>query len=285
MTTSQIYPLELIDETLDINATDNYDLSLELSEEGVSLAVLDLLRGKYVLLRHYPGEIPEENTIRSYADIIESDDFLKRKFRKVFIIVPGQKFTLIPKPVFEPELKEDYFRFNFDITDKTTVFSNTLSSPEAVVLFAPPKDIADNLSTHWHDVMPWHHLKPLLHHVWSVCRSSDDYYIHLHFEKSFVTLIIMERRTLAFCNSFPLSAASDAAYFVFNVLDRKGIRSEEPIHISGTVEPYSEAHLSLLNFTPEVKFAAPVISQSFSYVMNEVHLHRWLNLFTAAVCE
>ena len=34
MATSQPYPLELLDETLDINATDNYDLTLELSEEG-----------------------------------------------------------------------------------------------------------------------------------------------------------------------------------------------------------------------------------------------------------
>ena len=31
MSRSQLYPLELLDETLDINATDNYDLSLELS--------------------------------------------------------------------------------------------------------------------------------------------------------------------------------------------------------------------------------------------------------------
>jgi len=45
MTQSQKYPMELFDETLDINATENYDLSLELSEDGLSLAVLDLLRG------------------------------------------------------------------------------------------------------------------------------------------------------------------------------------------------------------------------------------------------
>ena len=54
MSPSQIYPLELLDETLDINSTENYDLTLELSEEGISIVLLDLLRGKYVMLRHYP---------------------------------------------------------------------------------------------------------------------------------------------------------------------------------------------------------------------------------------
>jgi len=82
MATSEIYPLELLDETLDINATDNYDLTLELAEDGVSLAVLDLLRGKYVMLRHYPREVPADGSIRPLGEIIENDDFLRRHYRK-----------------------------------------------------------------------------------------------------------------------------------------------------------------------------------------------------------
>ncbi len=285
MATSQIYPLELIDETLDINATDNYDLTLELSEEGVSLAVLDLLRGKYVMLRHYQREDPADGTLRSYNDIIDSDDFLKRKFRKVIIILPTQLFTLVPAPVYEPGLREDYFHFNLNVPEKTVVFSNTLPFPEATVLFSPESNIIDSINMHWHDVAPWHHTRPLIRHVWSACRSSDNCYIHCHFEKSFITLVIMERGKLTFCNSFPVSAATDPAYFLFNVLEKNGISSNETIHLSGTVEPYGEAHLALLNFAPDIKFASPLIRQSFSYVMSEVHLHRWINLFTAAECE
>jgi hypothetical protein len=67
--------MELFDETLDINATENYDLTFEISEDGVSLAVLDLLRGKYVMLRHYPLLDPVENTMHSVEGIIEGDDF------------------------------------------------------------------------------------------------------------------------------------------------------------------------------------------------------------------
>ena len=285
MATSQIYPLELLDETLDINATDNYDLTLELSEEGVSLAVLDLLRGKYVMLRHYQRESLADGNVRSYDDIIGSDDFLKQKYRKVIIILPTQLFTLVPTPVYEPRLKEDYFHFNFNVAEETAVFSNLLPFPEATVLFSPENNIIESIKMHWHNVMPWHHTRPLIRHVWSACRASDNSYVHCHFEKSFITLVIMERRNLIFCNSFPVSASTDTPYFLFNVLDKNGIRDNETIHVSGTIEPYSEAHLALLNFTPDIKFASPLIRQSFSYVMSEVHLHRWLNLFTAAECE
>ncbi len=285
MTTSQIYPLELIDETLDINATDNYDLTLELSDEGVSLAVLDLLRGKYVMLRHYSLEDSSSGTLRTYGEIMESDDFLRRRYRKTFIIIPSLNSTMIPAPVYEPGLREDYFRFNFGSRDDEKVIANNVSFPEAIVLFSPGKDATASIPSRWREVTPWHHTKPLLSHVSAACRNSDDCYIHIHFEKSFVTVAIAEKQNLTFCNSFAVSAPQDGAYFLFSVLDRKGIRHDENIYISGAVEPYSEAHIALLNFSSGIRFASPVIRQSFSYVMNEVHLHRWLNLFTAASCE
>jgi hypothetical protein len=285
MAASQIYPLELIDETLDINATDNYDLTLELSEEGVSLAVLDLLRGKYVMLRHYPREKPSDGTLRPYTGILDSDDFLRRRYRKMFIITPTANGTMIPSPVFEPGLQQEYYKFNCGESSGNRVYSNTLPFPDAVVLFAPADEITDSITSRWHDIVPWHQTRPLLTHASAASRNSEEYYIQVHFEKDFVTVVIIRNRDLTFCNSFAISAPHDGAYFLFSVLDRLGIRHDETIYASGMIEPYGEAHIALLNFSSGVRFAAPQIRYGFSYVMNELHLHRWLNLFTAASCE
>jgi hypothetical protein len=285
MATSQPYPLELIDETLNINATDNYDLTLELSEEGVSFAVLDLLRDKYVMLRHYPHDDESVTTGRRFAEIIEADDFLMRRYRKVFIIAPSLNATLIPAAVYENGLREDYFRFNFSTADCGVIVSNSLPFPDAVVLFSPSREVTESIPARWREISPWHHTKPLLSHVSAVCRTNDGCYVHIHFEKDFVTVITAEKRNLTFCNSFATSSPQDGAYYLFSVMDRNGIRHDETIFVSGTVEPYGEAHIALLSFAHNVRFASPVIRQSFSYVMNEVQLHRWLNLFTAASCE
>lgn len=285
MTPSQIYPLELLDETLDINATDNYDLTLEMSEEGVSIAILDLLRGKYVMLRHYTREQPSDITRRSLTEIVEGDDFLKRHYRKVFIITPSLHYTLVPAPVYDPELRDSYLLFNHPADPGSVIFSNQLPFPGAVTVFTPDNEASGVITSRWQQVTPWHHTRPLLHHIFSVCRSSEERYIHVHFEKSFITVIITEKKNLVFCNSFAYSALSDFGYFLFNILDRKGVKNDETIHISGMLEPYSEGHIAILNFAGNVRFASPVIRYNFSYVMNEVHLHRWLNLFTAASCE
>jgi hypothetical protein len=277
--------MELFDETLDINATENYDLSLELSEEGLSMAVLDLLRGKYVLLRHYPLALPEGNGQRTHAEIIRSDDFLRKHYRKVYIIAPSPHFTLVPSAVFDPSLRDDYFRFSHSTAPDSKITANNLPFPGAMVLFAPERGVEEATSSCWPGIILWHQTKPLLQHISTACRSSEDRYIHLHYEKSFITIIIAEKRSLAYCNSFVCPDASDAGYYLFNVLESRGVKRDETIHLSGSVEPYSEAHLAILNFAENVKFASPMIRHGFSYVMHEIARHRWLNLFTAASCE
>ena len=285
MTRSQIYPLELFDETLDINATENYDLTVEMSDEGLSLAVLDLLRGKYVMLRHYPLLNPENNSQRTFSDIINGDDFLGRHYRKIIIITPSPDGTLVPSPLFDPIMKDDYFRFNLPTTEGASIFSNTLPFPGATVLFTIDSSLSEALATSWPNVTPWHHTRPLLQHAFTSCRSSEERYLHLHVEKGFITIIIIEKRDLVFCNSFKCSTPGDVSYFLFNVFDKEGVKNGETLNISGIIEPYGELHLSLLNFSETIRFASPSIRQSFSYVMNEIQMHRWINLFTAASCE
>ena len=278
-------PLELFDETLDINATDNYDLTVELSEEGVSLAVLDLLRGKYVLLRHYPLVTGEKETKRSFSDIITSDDFLKKQYRKVFIVTPSPSFTLVPSAVYDPSLRNGYFRFNHSSAADTTVFSNNVTFPGAVVLFSLPAETEDVLRTYWPGATPLHHSSVLLNHISSACRNVQGHYVHLHFNRTFVTVAVTEQRNLLFCNSFACPDPADASYFLFSVLESLKVRKDEPVCISGGIEPYSEAHFSVLNFAAGVKFASPFTRHSFSYVMHDTPKHRWINLFTAASCE
>ena len=104
--------LELFDETLDINSTENYELSVQVSPDDFSFCILDTLRNKFVLLRSYE---PDDNTsFDPYRlnEIIKKDDFLTRRFRKTIIITPTSKSTLVPAPLFDDSRKEDYLAFN-----------------------------------------------------------------------------------------------------------------------------------------------------------------------------
>jgi hypothetical protein len=98
--------LELFDETLDINSTANYELSLQMSPNGFAFTILDTIRNKYVLFR---STEPDENkyfTADSIDEIIRTDDFTNKKYKKVNIVIPSPKFTMVPSPLFDPARKE-----------------------------------------------------------------------------------------------------------------------------------------------------------------------------------
>ena len=74
--------LELYDETLDINATENYELAVQVSKDEVSFCILDTLRNKFVMLRSYEPGGDESYKPAQIEAIVKMDDFLTRPFRK-----------------------------------------------------------------------------------------------------------------------------------------------------------------------------------------------------------
>ena len=74
--------LELFDETLDINSTENYELSVQVSPDGFSFCLLDTIRNKFVLIRAFE---PEENkyfNTDKINELLSKDDFLTKAITK-----------------------------------------------------------------------------------------------------------------------------------------------------------------------------------------------------------
>jgi len=277
--------LELFDETLDINSTENYELSVQINTQGLSFCILDSIRNKYVFIRSFE---PEENKYFStdkLADIISKDDFLTRHYKKVNFVMPSPKFTLVPAPLYDPGKKNEYFKFNHNLEEGNIVQVNKVSDPDAFLIFSESKSITDLIANFYPGVLPCHQIKLLLDHT-SLCRkSSNGNYIHIHIERDFFDLIIFKNNILEFCNSFNYRNISDILYYVLNVFKKLDIKQEETINFSGQTEKYDDLSSAFSLYIRNIKFAEPFGNFTFSYVFNDTELHRFLNLFSVANCE
>jgi hypothetical protein len=212
--------LELFDETLDINSTDNYELSVQLSPEGFHFCILDTIRYKYVLLRSSEPDDNKYFTADKISEIISKDDFLARRYKKVNIVMPSPRFTLVPAPLFDPGKKEEYFTFNHTRKESHVILSNKIPEPDAYIVFSVEKLLYD-LSAHLYPaVHPLHHIKPLLNQVSHYSKSDNGHYIHIHVERDFFNLLIFHHNILKFSNSFNYRNISDILYLVLNVFKR-----------------------------------------------------------------
>jgi hypothetical protein len=275
--------LELFDETLDINSTENYELSVELSFDSLTFIILDSIRNKFIMLRSFQPENSRKYSLQEINDIIYRDDFLTKKYKKVSIIMPSPKFTLVPAPLFDPGKKDEYFVFNHIYPDNNLVFNNKLTDPDSYLVYAISEQLYNMAGTVWPGTFPFHHVKPLFEHFRESRRNSPENYIHVHIERDFFDLFIFNHNSLKFCNSFNYRNISDILYHILNVFKCMNIKQEE-IHLSGQTERYDDLFSNLALYVRNLKFAEPSGTFTFSYVFNETGLHRYINLISVMNC-
>lgn len=277
--------LELFDETLDINSTENYEMSIEAGADGFSFCLLDTLRNKYVLLRSFR---PEDNKIFSAADVSEligKDDFLSRIYRGTRILMPSQSFTLIPSGLYDNERQMEYFALNHRLTEGQKVLQNKLADPDAFLLFSVQEKIHDALTGYFPSAAIYSHVYVLLEHISRARKSVTGNYVHVHVESEYFNLVIFNGDQLIFCNSFRYHNVPDIMYYILNVFSQTGIKQEEIIHLSGIKRKNDELTANLRDYAQDVRFSVPRGNFTFSYVFGDIEIHRYLNLFNAVNCE
>jgi hypothetical protein len=277
--------LELFDETLDINSTENYELAIQVCPDGFSFCLLDTMRNKFVLIRAFD---PEENkyfTSDKINELIIKDDFLTKRYRKVHIVMPSQKFTLVPSPLFDPGKKDEFFTFNHNRDENINILSNKINDPDVFIVFSVLKSYREVMNSFYPGVHPYIHLKPLLDHIAYIRRSIHGNYIHIHIEREYFNLIIFSNNILKFCNTYSYRNISDILYFVLNVFRNLDIKQEETIYLSGLTEKYDDLSSNISIYIRNLKFAEPAGNFTFSYVFNETNPHRFINLFNVVSCE
>jgi hypothetical protein len=277
--------LELFDETLDINSTENYELSVQGGPDGLSYCILDSIRNKFILLRSFE---PDENkyfNASNLNDLLSKDDFLSKPYKKINIVFPSQKFTLVPSALFDPAKKEEYFNLNHKNDEANLIASNKINDPDTYLVFSVSKSVNDLFNSFYPGVYPFHHLKPLLNHIAYTRKNIHGNYIHMHIERDYFNLIIFNDNMLKFCNTFSYRNISDILYYVLNVFKKFDIKQEETIYFSGLAEKYDDLSSGFSVYIRTIKFAEPSGKFTFSYVFNETELQRYLNLFNVVNCE
>jgi len=274
--------LELFDETLDINSVEHYDLSVQMSRDGVAFSVLDTIRNKFILLRSYDPDPNKKFAIEQIEEIVNKDDFLNRKYRRTKLVMPSLRSTLVPAPLYDPGRKDEYFAFNHSQGMTGVILSNRISNPDSFLLFETDKLIYEFASRFFKGAYPEHHLKILLELLSHASGNSSGHVVHAHIEPDFFNLIVFENNNLIFDNSFNYRNISDILYFILNVFSSTGIGQEGSITLSGNIEMYDELYSNLAQYIRSVKFAEPHGTFNFSYVFNELGIHRYINLFNAA---
>jgi hypothetical protein len=199
--------------------------------------------------------------------------------------MPSPKFTIVPAPLFDPAKKEEYFSFNLTRDENDVIIANKIPDPDAYIVFSVNRSLSGVASHFWPAVYPVHHTKPLLNQVAHYSKSISGFFVLVHIEKEFFNILVYEHGTLKFSNTFKYRNISDILYYVLNVYKSMGINHDETLHFSGLTGKYDDIWSGFAMYIRNLKFTEPAGSFTFSYVFNEVGLHRFISLFSVTSCE
>ena len=275
---------ELFDETLDINATGNYSLLMQMGREELAFAIIDNLRAKYILLRSFEPESGHHFSYEEIKNILLEDEFLGKRYKSVKIGVSSSKYSLVPAPIMDPGKKELLFGLSHKIEGDEVILVNRLDDPDAFLLFAVDGEIAGLTEILTPGQPPYHFIKPFVSNVLFYSKKKSVDSVYLFVGKDFITISAVSNETLKFCNSYAYKSPNDILYFLLKVYKTLEISNEISLFCSGFVNKDGDIYSLLSEYIKEVMFVGPVGNFSFSYVFNEEILHRYINLFSLINC-
>ena len=279
-----MYEKELFDETLDINSTSNYEISIQVSLNGFSFSLLDTLRNKFVMMREYRLSGRENDLAGQVEEIIYKDDFLGKQYHAYRLIYVFERNTLVPSGLFDPAVKDNYFTLNHKLEEGYIVANNRIDNPDSYILFDLRQDLQELFIKAFPDASQSHHIKPLLYSAFLTSERNTGRYIQVNIEDTFFNLVIIENNKLEFFNTFRYRNASDILYYLMFTFEKLGISSKETVFLSGEIEHGDELHTNLSTYAGNIKYINPEGNYSLSYVFDPLSLHRYGNLFNIVNC-
>ena len=277
-----------LDESLDINQTVLYHLSIQISLNGLSFCILNTVNQKYIALKHYPLPAVDKNT--SFPDLlrktIEKDEFLRKEYKSRAVMIISFKSTLVPAPLYDEKFGETYFRFNHALEDNEKVMANRIKGLDAWNLFVIPDELSALLEEYFPDAILFHQITPFLNNIirhQTPRNTKPVIFVNIH--DDFFDLAVFREQSPEMVNSFYYRQVNDLVYFILYALKAmKADPSTTPLLLMGKINPESNLLQSLHLYIKNITLVKRNPAFTYSYTLNMITEHSFANLFNLYLC-
>lgn len=278
--------LELFDETFDPDRTESYELSIQVSLNGFSFSIKDLVRNCFIGLVSCPFElgVASANDWASQVDFIQkSYEWLSRSFKKVIMCYESSSFCLAPNDFFQPDQAKKLLSLSSIINELDEVrYSNTIG--EKVCIFNIPSILASS----WLKIQPKTRIvgfcEPLVQ-FHELSQKDNGSRITISFANGFSIIAISKWNKLLHCGSIESHTIDDTLYHMVNICKQLDLTPAET-HVStmGYVEQAENMDALIERFFKGVSIATTLEQNHFSYLLVK-YKGRFANLFNQSLCE
>ncbi|HPR58629.1 MAG TPA: DUF3822 family protein [Bacteroidales bacterium] len=276
------------DKAFDKKASDNYQLSIQLSLDGFSFCVLDHSQLKFISLQafdfQYINSAGQFNA--AIEQLITTNELLSLPYNKIIALYETNKSTLIPSAFYDRENHSNALEINHRIELGETTASDHLPILEAYNVWVLPQIIENTVKKHFPDAPLHLHTSILIEQLLTLTKNHNNHEVFVHVRKTWFDILVISNGRLLFSNSFRYQTKEDFIYFLIYVLEQLELNPETvQLTFLGLILKRSQLYDITVKYIRNVSFIQKPADFKFSYVFDEIPNHFYFNLFNHFRCE
>lgn len=280
----------LTDETLNINSTASYLLSMQAGADGFYYCILDPGRNKYIAAKYVSfsfEDVYSDEFHERIVKIIDSDEFLNCRYKSVKFIYNGHKSTIVPSPLFDRENLKSFYNFNHESHDLETLHFNKLKNIDAFNIFSLPYNLVDTVYMRFANAKLYHQATPFIENsLMKYKPKGNKYRVLVNTNHMSFDIVVVNSSSLQLYNNFAYKTPDEYAYFIMYIFEQLKLNPEETeLILSGDINKNSDLFKKIKLFVKYTQFEKMSDSYTYSYIFNEVPSGFFVNLINLNRCE
>jgi hypothetical protein len=277
-----------IDKTFDITQTHQYHLSVQISLDGLFFTILDIPRGKYVLLNGTNFFLKRPRLLLKHVrQVFDSEDVLNHDFKSMEILYSGRKFTLVPQAFYSLGSLDKFLWFNNEKENGFVLGKNLFSRAGCWCIFEIPQNLKEFLFEKYPKCEIKHSLFPLTEIAVKRNRSFPERgQVHLNFYRDSFEMVVVNDSKLIHCNIFNYQTERDILYHVLFTFDQLRLSPEKTeLTLHGRLPQVSPVYHLFKKYIRLTSFARRDTTFQYSYTFSQLPEHYCSSLLSVYKCE
>jgi len=281
--------LTIIDDSFDLNITSSYHISILAHSTGLSFAIMDTVRMKFLAFKHNTfGEALSGSLLyEKIESILAIDGYLNQNYKKLYFSIISPKATLVPSPIFDSAKKASYNSYLQIENEDSIVLDNYISTIDSYIIYSIPSRLYNQAINILDTPQFFHQSHPMIENAVTSAKSkSGKSKVYVNINHGFMDAIVVNNGQFQLSNSFSYKTDKDQVFYILYLYDQFKLPNESTIlEISGEVQEDSEMIRILRKHIRNVNFQQFNRGFSYSYTFNELIQYQFSNLINLFRCE
>ncbi|WP_152287757.1 DUF3822 family protein [Flavicella marina] len=232
-------------------------LSIQINLDGFSFCIYNPLNNKIVVFQDFDFEekaLTPEKHLNALTSIFDSNEFLKRKFKKVTVIHQNELATLVPDALFEEQQLKSYLQHTIKLLPIDYVTYDSIKEIAAKTVYIPFVNLNNYLFGIYGSFEYFHVFTKLIESL-SENALQKESVIFANVNDTNFECIAFNKGELQLINRFNFNTAEDFLYYILFVAEQLEFDPESfELQLLGDIEKHSEIFELCYQYIRNVNF-------------------------------